>query len=153
MRLSRSDQCFFDLKLRGYQFPDIVDKQYDSDWLMVEINVRHPFGEWSAVDPSLLTSEIESLIHWFEKIDTGDYSKAHLWFIEPCLEFHVIESEEHPNSIKVVFSHEYRPPWGSKEFVEKEEHHLEFPLTDVDLKEVIASLQEELARFPTRVGL
>lgn len=149
MRFSRSDQCFFELKIRDYQFPDIIGEQYDSNWLMVEIKVRHPLGEWSAVNPSLLTSEIADLIRWIEAINTGDYSKAHLWFIEPCLEFHLVESGG-TSYLRVVFSYEYRPPWGSKKFVEGEAHFLEFPLPDVDLKAAIASLHEELVKFPAR---
>jgi len=152
MRFSRSDQYFFELKIRGYQFPDIIGDQYDSNWLMVEINVQHPLGQWSTVDPSLLTSEIASLIRWLEAIRAGDYSKPDLWFIEPCLEFHLIESAGAPCSIRIVFSHEYRPPWASNEFVEGEEHFLEFSLPDLDLETAIASLHEELARFPARAG-
>ena len=50
------------MSLVGYQFPDLEDDEYDSNWLNVKIEVSNERGKWSAIDPALLTYEVEWLI-------------------------------------------------------------------------------------------
>ena len=50
--------------LVGYQFPELEDVEYDSNWLNVKIAVSHQRGKWSTIDPALLTYEVQWLIDW-----------------------------------------------------------------------------------------
>ncbi len=106
----------------GYQFPALEHEEYDSNWLIIRIDVRHPLGSWSSTDPSLLTYEVAALADWLEGISAGSRPKPDQWFTEPCLEFHLKSDHNGLEFLAVNFSHEFRPPWASREFNEDEEH-------------------------------
>lgn len=44
MRLKGEDGTSFELKIEGYQFPEIQDDRWDSNWLVVSGRVAHPAG-------------------------------------------------------------------------------------------------------------
>jgi hypothetical protein len=71
----------------GYQFPEVAEAEYDSNWLMVKIVVRHPDGDWSAVDPALLTYEVRELADWLRVVGSGSRETREMAFLEPCLSF------------------------------------------------------------------
>jgi hypothetical protein len=151
MKFKSFDGSLFEMKVVGYEFPELETEHHDSNWLLIQIEASHPRGEWSATDPALLTYEIEWLANWLETLASGDFSKPHMWFTEPCLEFH-LSFDDHPEPIlQVVFSHEFRPPWASREWREDEEEHLlEFRLSDLNLHHSVQSLHEQLKTFPQR---
>src|SRR5262249_16252489 len=88
MRFER-DQFYFELLIVGYQFPELADAAYDSNWLNVNIGVKHPEGEWSAVDPALLTYEVNELADWLRAVGAGRREIREMSFLEPCLSFRV----------------------------------------------------------------
>jgi hypothetical protein len=53
--LARKSGGRFELAILGYQFPAIVDDEWDSNWLNIRIHVQMEPGAWSATDPSLTT--------------------------------------------------------------------------------------------------
>ena len=44
MLLKGNEATEFELKVIGYQFPDLEKEEYDSDWLSIQIHVVHPKG-------------------------------------------------------------------------------------------------------------
>lgn len=136
------------MSLLGYQFPELEDVEYDSNWLNVKIEVSHQRGKWSAIDPALLTYEVQWLIDWLRALSAGKYDKRHLWFTEPCLSFHLSPAEGDPDKLVIEFSHEFEPPWATKD--PDEQHQIEFSLTSIDLIGAAQSLENQLRRYPRR---
>jgi hypothetical protein len=60
--LQSRDFSAFELRVAGYQFPDIESDEFDANWLVVEGLVA-PADEraWKFRDPALLTWEVEGL--------------------------------------------------------------------------------------------
>ena len=148
MKLTLHNNYSFKLTLVGYQFPLLKDEEYDSNWLDIRIDVRHPDGDWSAVDPALLTYEVQKIADWFRALAAGGRDERSIDFLEPCLEFHV-ESNDASEVLRVKLAYEFRPPW-STDFDDKFE--LTFPLAKLNLVKAAEDLESELARYPQRTA-
>ena len=48
-----------ELEITNYQFPEIADDDYDSNWLNIYLKVNSTFGNWQIVDPMLTTFEVK----------------------------------------------------------------------------------------------
>ncbi|MEP5830428.1 MAG: hypothetical protein ABJ300_09165, partial [Maribacter dokdonensis] len=57
-----------EFSITNYQFPEISDCEYDSNWLLVYLKVKSDCGNWETIDPSLLTRDLKEIIEWFEKL-------------------------------------------------------------------------------------
>jgi hypothetical protein len=147
MELSVDQNCSFTMSLIGYQFPELEHAHYDSNWLNVKIVVSQGRSKWSAVDPALLTYEVQSLADWLKELSTGKYARRHLWFTEPCISFHLLPSEGEPDRLVIEFSHEFRPPRANDPDVD---HHIAFPLASIDLINAAQQLENQLHQYPQR---
>lgn len=123
-----------EFKILGYQFPDLLNEVYDSNWLMIQVAVDHQRGYWKASDPALLTAEVEKLIEWFTAIHGDMPIRDSCSFIEPNLYFEL----------------ELRPEWAKPEHPDMRDLWVEISLTPKALDDIIESLTSQLARFPTR---
>jgi hypothetical protein len=142
------DNNSFMMSLVGYQFPELEDVEYDSNWLNVKIAVSHQGGKWSTVDPALLTYEVQSLIDWLRAVSARQYDNRHLVFMEPCLSFDLSPAEGDPDKLVIELSHEFRPPWASED--PDGEYEIVFSLTSIDLTFAAQSLENQLRRYPQR---
>ena len=149
MKLQASDGSFFELIIVSYQFPDLPHADYDSNWLLIKIDVRHPRGSWSTIDPSLLTYEVESLAEWFEKVRKGEKVETDIDFVEPNLSFQLY-SDLQGNYLRVYFELESRPSWATSDAAGMRDLWIQFPLADLNLLDVAASLRHQLALYPQR---
>ena len=151
MKLTLGRKYSFEMEFLGYQFPALANTPYDSNWLNVRIDVRHPLGEWSAVDPALLTYEVKSLADWLRNLAAGRRDERCMDFMEPCLVFSCISSDDSTEALKIEFSHEFRPPWLNRN--QEDEFEMVFPLAKIDLIEAAEALERNLARYPQRTSL
>ena len=150
MELKANNDCSFTMSLVGYQFPELHNHQYDSNWLNVKIAVSHQGGSWSTIDPALLTYEVQGLIDWFRAASARKYDDRHLCFLEPCLSFRLAPAAGDPEKLIIELSHEFRPPWASED--SDEEYEIEFSLTSIDLIAEAQSLENQLRRYPQRTA-
>jgi hypothetical protein len=153
MRLENASGEFFQLKILDYEFPELIDDEYDSNWLMIGVEANHiKKGVWTAADPSLLTFEVEKLISWLREL-RDDYTQAQstLDFWEPNLTFKLLIEKNNP-IIRVVFDYETRPDWSRKKYREGplEDLWCDFPIVENDLNEAISSLRTQLEKYPER---
>ena len=148
MKFTLRTDYSFALTLTGYQFPSLKDVPYDSNWLNVKIDVHHPDGDWTAVDPALLTYDVQRLADWFRNLTAG--GERSIDFLEPCLQFETARDQDSSEVLKVTLAYEFRPPW-SKSF--EDEIELIFPLATIDLIKAADDLERELARYPQRTAL
>ena len=133
------------LWIAGYEFPDIENQPYDSNWLNVGIEVALSKGKWTAVFPCALTTEIEQLIKWFTAIGLGQNDANWFGFIEPNLGFDF--SGTFPGDLRIRFAAEYLPEWAGK----ANEASIHVYLDKPALLQIIDSFETMLAEFPTRV--
>ena len=136
------------MSLLGYQFPELEDDEYDSNWLNVKIEVSNQQGKWSAIDPALLTYEVQWLIDWLRALSGGNHDKPQIWFTEPCLSFYLSPAEGDPEKLVIELAQGFAPPWATKD--PGEQHQIEFPLTSIDLIAAAQSLENQLRRYPQR---
>lgn len=79
------------LAIEGYQFPEIENEKWDSNWLNVRVDVTHEGGSWTRVDPGLLTWEVEALASWLLAIAESAPMKAlEMRFVESFLHFQFV---------------------------------------------------------------
>ena len=149
MRLTSDDGSLFEMSVGSYQFPDIQNEPYDSNWLLIRIHVVHPRGEWTTVDPCLLTDELEDLANWFGAIAEGKAADVEQNFTEPNLMFRLRETPE-GRSLRVYFELESRPSWAESRVSPEEDLFLDFPLGELDLARAAEELRGELALYPER---
>ena len=57
-----------ELKVASYQYPEIKDGDWDSNWLNIYLSVKSELGNWQTVDPSLTTWDVHRLIKWFDHL-------------------------------------------------------------------------------------
>jgi len=93
MELNSASGMAFKLKIMGYAYPSIRGGGSDSNWLMIRIDVAHPKGNWISTDPSLLTSEVAYLAKWLYDIYNGEPVNPVEAFIEPNIEFRLVDCQ------------------------------------------------------------
>lgn len=143
----------FELKIQGYQFPNIIIDKWDSNWLSLQIIVNSKEGSWKTVDPFLLTWELESLCEWFEKIASNENVKASIGaedFIEPLIKFEIIRISDKDLTLRIYFEGELLPPWRNKGYVGEYDFFIELDLKIEHLLKAIKSLKKEMLNFPQR---
>jgi hypothetical protein len=150
MKLKGSTGMAFELEIVGYQFPQMVTEEYDSNWLMIRIDVSHPKGDWTSTDPSLLTYEVAELADWLDAIHNGESVRAGMGFIEPNLEFLLVTTDGGSKALRICFRLESRPPWAKPTAVADCDACVEFALTEIDLVAASRQLREQLQQFPQR---
>lgn len=103
--------------LLEYQFSQ---KCYEPEqWIIVRVIVNGNRENWSANDPSLEIGDIPSIIKWFRTLAKNEPVKYEgtLSFIEPCLEFQLLN--KHDSSVKrivIKIGGELYPKWNWEEY-------------------------------------
>lgn len=138
-----------DLSVIGYQFPNDTTDPYDSNWLKVSVRVRHPRGDWSRVDPCLLTDEAARLATWLEDVSARREVAAECDFLEPNLHFELLGGPDDVRVVRVHLRLELRPPWAHGGD-DAEDVYVDVPAHPDQLVEAAGSLRADLARYPRR---
>lgn len=163
-------QILVELKVLGYQFPEISDR-WSRNWLMVQLQFQTPWGEWSRVDPCLEVMEAQRLLLWFQEVERNfdviaGWGTGHLdtseSFTEPNLEFlirggQLIARPEGTLVLEVSFSHEFLPPFATElpnySYLDEEQVrqvYLRFYLTHEELRALVGQWQQDIVPFPER---
>jgi len=145
------DLSEFELRVAGYQFPDIEGDVFDDNWLVVETRAA-PADErpWMSREPSLLTWEVERLSNWLEALASGRAAEDGEDFVEPNLRFEVVKRDEDTITIRVYFELESRPPWFFAEAAGMDDLWIDLRVDNDDLRAAAEDLRRDLARFPPR---
>lgn len=148
MKLIASTGTAFELKILGYEFPDLETELYDSNWLVIQVHVSHPRGVWTATHPCLLTYEVAQLADWLEQVGAGQKVRAQIYFIEPNLEFQLVNAGGKDEALRIYLGAELRPSWMESDIVC--EHEVQFLTSEVDLVAAAEELRKQLQCFPQR---
>jgi hypothetical protein len=145
------DLSEFELRVVGYQFPDIEGDEFDANWLVIEGRVA-PADEraWEFRDPALLTREVEGLCNWLEELALGQAVEEGEDFLEPNVRFEVAERDEDTITIRIYFELESRPPWFFADAAGMDDLWIDLRVDGADLRTAAEDLRRDLARFPLR---
>ena len=99
------------LAIEGYQFPDITDDEWDSNWLIIRGDAVLDGRSWSFRDPCLTTFEVQRLADWLDQVAMGTAEKSFCGFTEPILDFEWVPG----GSIRIGLSLEALPPWENRD--------------------------------------
>ena len=138
------------LTLVGYQFPEMIHEPYDSNWLIVDIDVTTPDRSWRASDPCLLTYEVEQLADWLEQAANGTADNQVCRFMEPCLQFELLDLEGGTHHLRVMFDLELRPDWPTALAGERDDIWIDLQVDRHKLLQAAQALREQLFRYPQR---
>lgn len=94
------------LRLVRYEFPEVKNDKWDSNWLIVFGEGHIDGRRWRFESPCLSTIEVGALADWLHKIANGEVVDE-IEFIEPSLEFTLIARSH----VRVSFALEAAPPW------------------------------------------
>jgi hypothetical protein len=150
MNLHNKSGNEFRLQIVGYQFPNIVDRYWDSNWLNVRVSSANSASSWSLEDSCFLTFEIESLATWLEKLVLDKTSTPHISFTEPSPQFRIIKHQTGKYLLRVDLGYIFRKKMPDI-FRERKTIHLYFPLDQIDLLNQSHLLREQLKKYPQRV--
>lgn len=139
-------ESWFRLSIVQYQFPQIKEDEWDSNWLIIDGHVCIEGKEWRFTDPCLTTFEAMRLADWLDAQAKGNSEKAFCAFTEPNLEFERLSD----SVIRVGFSHESSPPWAMQKYGEPE-YGFDV-LVGPGLSIAGERLRLQLTRFPVRGG-
>ena len=137
-----------ELKIASYQYPEIKDGDWDSNWLNIYLNVKSELGHWQTVDPSLTTWDVQRLIKWFEYLSNNlQPEHTDICFLEPYLSFELLNSfDSEPKTIRIKFDLEFRPQSATND----QEYFVDFIADNQELKRIKLDLEKELGNYPER---
>jgi len=136
-----------EFKITNYQFPEITDCEYDSNWLLVYLKVKSDCGNWETIDPSLLVRDLKDIIEWFEQLSNDiETNSDFLTFMEPNLEFRLTKKNAHKKHIRITFDLESRHPNAKDD----EEFYVDCEFNNEELKQIASELKKEAELFPER---
>jgi hypothetical protein len=151
MEFNSSNGISFKLKIEGYQYPELLNEYWDSNWLHINIAINHPKGNWMATDPSLTTFEIKRLSKWLEDVYHQTNKISSCGFTEPYIEFEIIKNKRSQNFLRIYLERMYLPTWGTSKGIGFKSFWIEFPLDEINLLDASKDLNLELESFPQRV--
>lgn len=127
-----------------YQFPEITDDAWDSNWLIINGDVVLDGKPWTFRDPCLTTFEIERLADWLDQVWSGKVENEFCGFTEPNLDFERVSD----SAVRIAFSLEALPPWRKCE-TDFTQIGFDVPIDD-RLGAAASSLRAFLTLFPMR---
>jgi hypothetical protein len=150
MLKSEGGQATVELRVLRYQFPEVANNEWDSNWLVLGFDAQTPTASWSRTDPCLLTWEAHWLLNWLDDLVSGTGSDWEMSFLEPNLSFTCESRHEGSFDLLVVTRCELLPPQAVSADVE--EFQIRLTVSASTMRECISSFSTEVRRFPIRAG-
>ena len=142
------DNQTVELRITNYQYPEIIDGDWDSNWLNIYLNIKSNVGHWQTVDPSLTTWEVQDLIIWFYELSKNNRPKYNEQeFTESNLSFELLNSfDSLEKKIRIKFALESRPQSATDD----KEYFVDFVTNNNELLKISTDLKLELKKYPER---
>ena len=148
MLLAGHDGTQVEIAPVAYEFP-VADDGYDLNWLTVRAKVKTSAARWGGTDPCLLTWELRRLCEWLAAhASSTEPAEATLDFLEPELEFSVVEGTETDLILKITTRHGLAGLWGTRP--PDDERSVEIRLSKEAVSKAAAELTVEAKEFPQR---
>lgn len=137
-----------ELEITNYQFPEIADDDWDSNWLNIYLKVNSTFGNWQIVDPMLTTFEVKGLINWLDNLSNNILPEyTGIGFLEPYISFELMDSvDSETKTIRIEFYYIF--PMESAG--DDKKCFVDFIADNNEIKCIVVDLKKELEKYPIR---
>lgn len=148
MTFTGIDSQTVELKIVNYQYPDINDGGWNSNWLNIFLNVKSKIGDWQTIDPSLTTWDVQRLIKWFDNLSSNLQTEyTDICFLEPNISFELLDNfDSEKKTIRIKFDLESRPQSATDD----KEYSVDFIADNNELNRIVLELKKELSEYPER---
>jgi len=149
-----NDRFRLRMSVAGYEFPDVVEDPYDTNWLLIRLVLQsqHSAWRWQVEDAGALTWELEGCVHWLLKLSAEEsVDRENYGFSEPDISFETIRNEDGAVvGLSVQLMDEFQPP--TKVLVPRTNNivSLRFHTPANTLRSFADQLAAELALYPVR---
>jgi hypothetical protein len=148
MRITSASGDEFQLVIVRYQFPDVHEDRWDSNWLIVNGTVAAAGEKWIFTDPCVTTFELADLADWFDGLAANGAEASAFEFTEPNLKFAYVPS---PRAVQLTLAHESAPA-SLSELQRRAGVTVEFPLSVQQTETFAAEIRQALHDYPIRGG-
>jgi hypothetical protein len=150
MKLKTDSGNALELIILRYEFPDVQEDRWDSNWLVISAKITTNGQSWHFSDPAVTTFELVELADWLRAVALRENTFDEFEFTEPNLAFFLVS---HPvPTLRVRFAHESAPPWVTDAADRLSGVFVDFPLATADVAVAADELHEALTDFPIRGG-
>jgi hypothetical protein len=150
MRLKANSGNGLELIILRYQFPDVHEDRWDSNWLVLSGKVSTSDGNsWHFTEPAVTTFELADLADWLRDVALRENTFEEFEFTEPNLAFFV--ANDPVPTLRVRLAHESAPPWATDQ-ERLSGVFVDFPLEEADVAVAADELRDALNDFPIRGG-
>ena len=149
MILKTIDGSEFELQIAGYQFPEIQDEEWDSNWLLIRVLIHTETHTWEAIDPCMDTYEANNLCKWLNSLAEGQTVQPELEFLEPELRFKAAEITDNSIEVEIQCRYNLAPLETSRTY--NYEQVFQFSLDRQSIRQAAKDWCSEVQKFPTRV--
>jgi hypothetical protein len=139
----------FQMVIVRYQFPDVHEDRWDSNWLIVNGSVSAGGEKWRFTDPCVTTFELADLADWLDELADDGSQPSAFEFTEPNLKFGYTPWPE--RAVQLTFAHESAPPTRS-EVERRNGITVEFPLSGSQATALAVEIRQALTDYPIRGG-
>jgi len=135
-------------KVINYEFPNINNGTWDSNWLIVDWQVYSKFGNWHTISPTMLTFEIYNLMLWFDDLSKNMCPEDNsIIFVDHDWRFELLNEYNAPiKKIRIKYN-VVLPP---EELPDSDGYYVDIFANDEEMRRIALDLRSEVARFPVR---
>ena len=148
MRITSAAGDEFQLVIVRYQFPDVHEDRWESNWLIVNGTVAAAGEKWVFTEPCVTTFELADLADWLDELVTNGAEPSAFEFTEPNLKFTYVPSRR---AVQLTLAHESAPT-SMSELERRAGVTVEFPLSGQQTETFAAEIRQALHEYPIRGG-
>jgi hypothetical protein len=148
MRITSAAGDEFQLVIVRYQFPDVHEDRWESNWLIVNGTVAAAGEKWVFTEPCVTTFELADLADWLDELVTNGTEPSAFEFTEPNLKFTYVPSRR---AVQLTLAHESAPT-SMSELERRAGVTVEFPLSVQQTESFAAEIRQALHEYPIRGG-
>ena len=131
------------------QLEEMGGHDYDANWLNIGFECYDEKYEWKAMDPCLLSWELEDLMAWFVNLAEGrdeEGTAKQMFFTEPCVGIFQKKIDENNFKLRFALAYETAPP----EEYKNGEYFMDFVVSRQELATIADNIAMAAAAFPER---
>ena len=148
MRITSAAGDEFQLVIVRYQFPDVHEDRWESNWLIVNGTVAAAGEKWVFTEPCVTTFELADLADWLDELVPNGAEPSAFEFTEPNLKFTYVPSRR---AVQLTLAHESAPT-SMSELERRAGVTVEFPLSVQQTESFAAEIRQALHEYPIRGG-
>jgi hypothetical protein len=149
MKITSASGDEFQLVIVRYQFPDVHEDRWESNWLVVNGTVAAAGEKWIFTEPCVTTFELADLADWLDELATDGSEPSAFEFTEPNLKFSYVPWPR--RAVQLTLAHESAPSSMSDD-ERRAGVTVEFPLSVQQTATFAAEIRQALSEYPIRGG-